>query len=175
LAREYPDLELDEAIVAAEQKVDRFQIYEMLLLPLEKVKQSPKWHPEGDALYHSLQVFDLACDALPYDEEFQLAALLHDVGKAIDPHDHVAAGLEALEGYITPRTAWLIEHHIEAHALREGTLGHRARLRLQANESFEELMLLDECDRRGRQRGVEASELPEAIEQLRELARMCGE
>ena len=64
----------------------------MLLLPLETVKQNPAYHPEGDALYHSLQVFDLARDALPYDEEFQLAALLHDVGKAIDPRDHVAAG-----------------------------------------------------------------------------------
>ncbi len=29
--------------------MDRFQIYEMLLLPLERVKQSRKYHPEvGD-------------------------------------------------------------------------------------------------------------------------------
>ena len=61
----------------------------MLLQPLEGVKQSPKHHPEGDALYHSLQVFELARDERPYDEEFLLAALLHDVGKAIDPADHV--------------------------------------------------------------------------------------
>ena len=27
--------------------------------PLESVKQNPKYHPEGDALYHSLQVFEL--------------------------------------------------------------------------------------------------------------------
>ena len=65
----------------------------LTLLPLENVKESPKYHPEGDALYHSLQVFDLACDALPYDEEFLLAALLHDVGKGIDRSDHVLAGL----------------------------------------------------------------------------------
>ena len=56
-------------------------------------------------LYHSLQVFELAREALPYDEEFLLAALLHDVGKAIDARDHVAAGLEALDGHITPRRA----------------------------------------------------------------------
>ena len=47
----------------------------MLLLPLERMRQNPKCHPEGDVLYHSLQVFDLACDAQPYDEEFLLAAL----------------------------------------------------------------------------------------------------
>ena len=114
LADEYPDTDIEGALMEAEQSVDRFQIYQMLLLPLETVKQRPEYHPEGDALYHSLQVFDLARDAQPYDEEFQLAALLHDVGKAIDPRDHIAAGLEALDGHITPRTAWLIEHHAEA-------------------------------------------------------------
>lgn len=175
LQREYPDLALEEAVVEAESKVDRFQIYRMLLLPLERVRQSPKWHPEGDMLYHSLQVFDLACDAQPYDEDFLLAALLHDVGKGIDPHDHVAAGLEALEGYITPRTSWLIEHHMEAHSLADGTLGARARRRLEADENYDDLVLLAQCDRRGRQRSVESSDLDEALEYLRELARTCGE
>jgi hypothetical protein len=167
-------MEIEDELIEAEGRIDRFQIYQMLLLPLEGVKQSPKYHPEGDALYHSLQVFDLARDELPYDEEFQLAALLHDVGKAIDPHDHVAAGLEALEGYITPRTRWLIEHHMDAQNLRDGTLGHRARHRLEASENYEELMLLCDCDRNGRQRGVEVPELEEALEHLRSLAKMCG-
>ena len=40
-------------------------------------------HPEGDVLYHLLQCYVLAVDELPYDEEFQLAALLHDVGKIV--------------------------------------------------------------------------------------------
>ena len=174
LEREYPNLSLDEAVIEAEQKVDRFQIYQMLLLPLEQVKQSRKYHPEGDALYHSLQVFDLASHELPYDEEFLLAALLHDVGKAIDAHDHVAAGLEALEGFITERTAWMIEHHMEAQAAFEGTLGQRARRRLEESEDFEELLLLARCDRHGRVAGVAAPELEEALEYLRELSRTCG-
>lgn len=175
LNTEYPELILDCAVVEAESKVDRFQIYRMLLMPLERVRQNPKWHPEGDMLYHSLQVFDLACDAQPYDEEFLLAALLHDVGKGIDPRDHVAAGLEALDGYITPRTVWLIEHHMEGKGVIEGTIGARARRRLEADENYDDLMLLAQCDRRGRQRGVEASDLDEAIEYLRDLARTCGE
>jgi predicted HD phosphohydrolase len=164
---------IDQALEESEHKVDRFQIYQMLLLPLEGVKQNPRYHPEGDALYHSLQVFDLARDELPYDEEFLLAALLHDVGKAVDPRDHVRAALESLEGTITPRTAWLIEHHMEAAALRDGKLGARARHRLEASEDYEDLLLLCDCDRAGRQSGVEAPELEEALDYLRELSQSC--
>ncbi len=159
----------------AENRVDRFQIYEMLLLPLEKVKETRAFHPEGDVLYHSLQVFDLARDERPYDEEFLLAALLHDVGKGIDRREHTAAALEALEGFIAPRCAWLIEHHMEAGALRDGVLGARSRHRLEASDDFDELMLLAECDRQGRAVGVEAPELDEVLEYLRELAESCGE
>jgi hypothetical protein len=169
LAKEYPDLALDEAVDEANQGVDRFQIYEMLLLPLERVKQSPKYHPEGDVLYHSLQVFDLARDELPYDEEFLLAALLHDVGKGIDPRDHVAAGLEALAEFITPRTSWLIEHHMEAHKYKDCTLGARARRRLSEHEDFDTLLTLSDCDRRGRQRGVEVPDVEEALAYIRDL------
>jgi hypothetical protein len=175
LNREYPGIDLEQGVAEAENRVDRFQLYEALLLPLENVKENPKYHPEGDALYHSLQVFDLARDELPYDEDFLLAALLHDVGKAIDPADHVPAGLEALEGFITDRTAWLIAHHMEAQALLDGTLGARARRRFRQSESYEELLLLARCDREGRQAGVEASELEEALDYLRELAAMCGD
>ena len=92
------------------------------------------------------------------------------VGKAIDPHDHVAAGLEGLGSFITPRTVWLIEHHMQAQKILDGTIGARARRRLQANESYEELVSLAQCDRDGRQRGVEAPDLDEALDYLRDLA-----
>jgi predicted nucleotidyltransferase/predicted HD phosphohydrolase len=174
LADQYPEMAVDDALVEAENQVDRFQIYHMLLLPLERVKQSPKYHPEGDALYHSLQVFDLASHELPYDEEFLLSALLHDVGKAIDPHDHVAAGLEALDGVITDRTRWLIEHHMEAHAILDGTIGQRAKKRLADSDDYDALLTLARCDRQGRAKGVAAPELEEAITYLRELADSCG-
>jgi hypothetical protein len=154
---------------------DRFDRYRRLLLPLEQVKPNPQFHKESDTLNHSLQVFDLARHELPYDEEFLLAALLHDVGKAIDRKNHIAAGLAALADSITPRTAWLIEHHTAANQMAEGTLGMRARRRLEANESFDELELLSKCDRGGRQKDVHVPELDEALEYLRQLEQEHGE
>ena len=166
---------MPELLPADQAPTDRFLAFALLLQPLEKVQQDRDAHPEGDALYHSLQVFELARQKLPYDEEFLLAALLHDVGKAIDPRDHVAAALEVLEGLITPRTAWLIEHHQEALTYSQGTLGARLRRRLQAAEDFDELMLLAQCDRGGRRVGMAVPDVQGALQYLRELAEMCGE
>jgi HD domain len=174
LTREYPDLDLSAALSTAAAQVDRFQLYESLLLPLENITGPRAYHPEGDMLYHSLQVFDHARNALAYDEEFLSAALLHDVGKAIDPTDHVDAALEALNGFITDRTAWLIEHHMLAHDLSEGRLGVRARRRLEQSEHYEDLLLLGDCDRAGRQLGAPAPELDEALDYLRGLSTMFG-
>lgn len=169
LQQEYPGVDLDSVGQRLEDHLDCFDLYRMLLMPLEEVKQNPAYHPEGDALYHSLQVFELARQRLPYDEEFLLAALLHDVGKAIDPADHVGAGLAALEGAITPRTELLIAHHMEAHGYRDGTLGHRARARLKELEDFEDLMLLAELDHEGRRRGVVVCTVAEALAYIHAL------
>jgi hypothetical protein len=175
LREKEPEIDLDEAVESLETRIDRFELYRMLLQPLEGVKQSPKYHPEGDALYHSLQVFERARDERPYDEEFLLAALLHDVGKAIDPADHVAAALQALEGSITERTSTLIGHHMEAQAYREGTLGARASSRLRGLEDFEEVMLLHSLDRKGRVPGAVVCELPQALDYIRGLEREFDE
>lgn len=169
LRAERPDVDLDRETERVEDQVDRFELYRFLLQPLERVKQNPKYHPEGDVLYHSLQVFELARDSQPYDEEFVLAALLHDVGKGIDPADHVTAGLQALEGTITRRTAFLIAHHMEALAYRDGTLGARARRRLEESDDFEDLMLLRDLDTRGRVSGAIVCSLEEAIDYIRTL------
>ncbi len=151
---------------------DSSTVFLSLLVPLENVKQHPRYHPEGDALFHSMQVYALAKDMHPYDEEFLLAALLHDVGKAIDPNDHVAAGLEALEGFLSPRTMWLIAHHMEAHKIHDRTIGARRRKRLAAHPFYEDLIELGQCDRAGRVPGA-AVETPEAaldyIEQIDHL------
>jgi hypothetical protein len=64
---------------------------------------------------------------------------------------------------------------MEGHALLDGTIGARARRRLQASPDFEELELLSRCDREGRRQGVEVPEVEEALDYLRDLAATCGE
>jgi hypothetical protein len=174
LAREYPDLDLEGELDTSAGRPDPYQVYRMLLLPLENVTQGAKHHPEGDVLYHSLQVFELAREHRPYDEEFLLAALLHDVGKGLDRAHHVEAALEALEGLITERTQFLIAHHMHAHDYRAGTLGARLRRLLEASPDFEDLMLLRQLDDAGRVPGAVVGTVDEALDYLKELERQNG-
>ena len=59
---------------------------------------------------------------------------------------------------------------MEAHKLHDRTIGARARKRLQQNESYDELVLLGECDRAGRVVGVQTSQLEEALEFIRQIS-----
>ncbi len=171
LVREYPGLDLEGELQATESVVDPYQLYRLLLLPLEEVKQHPRYHPEGDVLFHTLQVFELARDHRPYDEEFLLAALLHDVGKGLDRADHVASGLAALDGLITERTRFFIEHHMHAHEYRAGSLPAALRRELEASPDFDDLMLLRELDDAGRVPGAVVGTLDEALDYVKELER----
>jgi HD domain len=174
LAREYPGLDLEGNLQAADAAMDPYQIYRMLLLPLEDAKQGAQHHPEGDVLYHSLQVFELARDHRPYDEEFLLAALLHDVGKGLDRSDHVGAALSALDGLITDRTKFFIEHHMNAHLYRKGQLPPKVRRELETSPDFEDLLLLRELDDAGRVPGAVVGTVDEALDYLKELERSNG-
>lgn len=174
LEEEYPGIDCVAEVDKLADRIDPLQLFESLLYPLENVMQDSRFHPEGDALYHSLQVFDLGVNVHPYDEEFLLAALLHDVGKAIDPHDHVEAGLEAMEGFVTERTEWLIRHHMDCHRIVTGTLGARAHRRLRDNENYAELIQLGEIDRQGRQCGIQTSSVEEALGYIRNLSGVFG-
>jgi hypothetical protein len=167
--------EIGEQLRAFERRLqpngweDRFAVYAELLQPLADVMQDPQMHPEGDALYHSLQVFQLVAEEYPYDEELLTAALLHDVGKAIDRRDHHGATLVALAGIVTERTLWLIEQLPTAQSLLQGRLGARARNRLESSDDRDELIFLAKCDAAGRVRGAVVPELEEALALLSEL------
>jgi hypothetical protein len=156
-------------VASLAEHLDRFALYKLRLEPLEAVKQNPKYHPEGDALYHSLQVFDLAREARPYDEEFLLAALLHDVGKAIDPTDHAGSAVDALRGAVTERTLWLIEHHMDLLALRKNSLGAKTKRLIETSEWYEDLRLLRDLDDAGRMQGAIVGTVDEALAYLKGL------
>ena len=164
-----PDPEEGGETLHLADHLDRFALYKLRLEPLAAVKLDPKSHPEGDALYHSLQVFERARDVRPFDEELLTAALLHEVGRAIDPRDAVASGLDALREAITPRTAWLIAHLDDAHALRRKALDSRTRQAIEASEWFEDLLLLRDFDEAGRVVGAPVGTVAEVLDFIRGL------
>lgn len=82
------------------------------LLDLEHVEQNPIYHPEGNALFHSLQVFQLSLK-LSNDPEIWAASLFHDIGKAINGPDHAEIGAELLDGIFNENIQWLIRHHLD--------------------------------------------------------------
>ena len=75
----------------------------------------------------------------------------------------LAGGVEALQGEVSERTLTLIANHMDAHAYRNGTLGARARRRLEALPDFDDLLLLSELDQAGRKRGAAVCTVDEAI------------
>lgn len=161
--------ELDAEIEGLDPTTDRFEVYRLLLTQLEEVRQDARYHPEGDALHHSLQVFDLALADRPYDEEFLTAALLHDVGKAAHTDDHAAAGAALLDGVVTHRARWLVANHGLVRPYRDGLLAAGPRRQLEASADFDDLLLLGQLDDAGRRHGAPTSSLDDALAQLREL------
>lgn len=166
---QYGSIDIDGKLDSYVSESECYEMFQMLLLPLEHIKGGVQ-HPEGDTLYHSLQVFELARrEGYGYDIEFLQAALLHDVGKALDSRDHAEVGADALAGFVTPRTEFLVRHHMDALHYKQGTLGHKKTVELRHSEFFEDLMELREFDTRGRQRGTIVDTVEEALEYLKKL------
>ncbi|MDD1622911.1 MAG: multifunctional CCA addition/repair protein [Methylococcaceae bacterium] len=145
------------------------------------VPQPEKYHPEIDTGVHILMVLDQAA-SLSAKADVRLAALLHDLGKALTPsqywpshHGHEQKGLSALhslcERLRVPKSfkilcAQVMEYHTHCHRaleLRADTLVDM----LQAIGAFkpdnrlEEFILACEADARGRT-GFEKRLYPQA-------------
>ena len=131
-----------------------------LLEDLDDVEQSALYHPEGDALSHSLQVYQCAKKETT-DPELLAAALLHDVGKAIDYPNHDAAGSHALTGLMSPRIIWLIRHHLDLLISPQ-----RTRHRLAGSMQLSELEKLRRWDLAGRIPGLETIDAAEAVNEI---------
>ncbi len=155
------------AEVPTDEHPDAFRVFEMLIESLERVALDPEYHPEGDALYHTLQVFELGVQERPYDEEFLLACLLHDAGLAINPRHPVLSVIDALGTLITDRTRTLIElRPVAAEYLRTGDCPRS----LRKSEEFDDAVLLARLDRSGRVPGTAVRTLSEALDFIRNLA-----
>lgn len=61
-------------------------------------------------LQHSLQMADAAFSA-GEDEEFVVAALVHDIGEVLVPVSHGEVAAALLRPHVSPATTWLLEHH----------------------------------------------------------------
>ena len=107
-----------------------------LLSDLDGVAQSPRYHPEGDALFHSLQVFELATRSST-DRVLWAVALFHDIGKAEAGADHAEVGADLLEGVLAPRAVWLVRHHLDL--LRDARGTRRRHLNTPALSDLEKL------------------------------------
>ena len=114
-----------------------------LLAGIDGVEQDPRWHPEGDALFHSLQVF-LHAQAASTDHQLWAAALFHDVGKGLDG-DHEIEGSLLLDGLMPERVLWLIRHHLDL--LRDPA---RTRRKLRGTDRLRDLEALRCWDVAGR-------------------------
>ncbi|MGE0790473.1 MAG: HD domain-containing protein [Sandaracinaceae bacterium] len=119
------------------------ELYDDLLAamePLARVRQDRRYHPEGDALFHSLQVFDLAL-AANEPPHVVAAALFHDIGKAEVEGPHEVAGADRLADVADERTLWLVAQHMDLLRDPRAHLGDPRR---------EELARLRAYDDRGR-------------------------
>lgn len=139
-----------------------------LLLALDRVPQDPRWHPEGDALFHSLQVFELARRETA-DRSLWAAALLHDVGKAFATFDHAEEGADALAELVCPRVVWLVRHHLCLMRAPGAT-----KRQIRGTKALADLVRLRRWDVGGRSPGARVLSAEAAVEVLLDGATSGG-
>ncbi|MCP4675023.1 MAG: HD domain-containing protein [Deltaproteobacteria bacterium] len=139
-----------------------FDHFIALLQPLARVHQEPDFHPEGDALFHSLQVFERAKTESD-DPEIWAAALLHDVGKTLTISEHAEVGADLLLDSVSARVCWLVEHHMDLVRDPKGS-----RISLAKNPRAADLLQLRRWDLAGRSPHAWVSPLEAALGELLE-------
>lgn len=153
------------------------------------VPQPTKYHPEIDTGVHSLMALTQAAK-LSEKPEVRLAALLHDLGKALTKpehwpshHGHERKGLPVLEKFcrrlrvpkaVKTLCAQVMEYHTHCHRafeLRADTLTDMLQIigAFKPENQLEAFLLACEADARGRT-GFEARDYPQA-DYIRAAAR----
>jgi len=122
----------------------------MLVERLNGVTQMEKWHPEGDAFQHTLQVVNWALKESD-DIDLVLAALLHDVGKFKDTIGHDKWGADMIEDYVSHKTLWLVKQHMRICWYMSGKMKRKFKIRkLLAHPYFVQGVELYRWDQLGR-------------------------
>jgi hypothetical protein len=170
------DDEIRQALTSGRSAHDRFDRIAESVQLLSAVHNHPAIGSADDGLEHALAVFATVYQVHPYDEELLTAALVLHAGLAIDRTHPEQATLMALSDCLTARTAWLVESRPLAESHSAGTIGQRARRRLEAHPDFEQLILLADASRQaaspdGPQPGMRPASisLEEALGVLRAL------
>lgn len=151
------------------------------------VPQRAEFHPEVDTGVHQEMVSDMAAQLAPGDDLIGFAALTHDLGKALTPHDelprhimHEQRGLKPLAA-LCERIKIPTDHrqlaeaacreHLNVHRIDE--LRDATVLELISRcdgfrrpERIAQMALVCECDKRGRL-GFEDSDYPQRATLLR--------
>ena len=121
-----------------------------LLFACGGVAQDPDYHPEGDVLRHTYQVFKWAIRE-SMDIDLILAALLHDVGKTVDNHNHVKEGVKLIDEFSSCKTVWLVRNHMLIWDYLKGEMqGLKKCLYLAGHTWLPELIQLARWDSKGR-------------------------
>jgi len=114
------------------------------------VPQMDRHHPEGDVFNHSLQVLRWAFRE-SIDTDLILAAMLHDVGKAIETRGHEEKAIEMLGDHLSAKTKWLIEQHMRIWDMVLGEMRRQGKVRYLIEHPFlPDFILLARWDKMGR-------------------------
>lgn len=148
---------------------DRFDRLAALVRPLAAIRLSSSGYSGLTRLDNALQNFAFVAQRFPYDEELLTAALLIEAGQIIDQKNSAEAILAAAVGLLTERTIWLISSHGAAVSYRDGTLGFRARQRLERHPDFEASLTLAEASGQPLGSTDDTFSLDEAVRWLRKI------
>ncbi len=80
-----------------------------ILTALQLLKNSLGGYPVS-RLDHSLQVATRAAKD-GADDELVVAALIHDIGDDLSPHNHPEIAAAILRPYVRPEVTWIVEQH----------------------------------------------------------------
>jgi predicted HD phosphohydrolase len=99
----------DYQLISREHKVLGRNLPKVLIGMLENLKGDPLGY-QVDRYEHSLQSATRAFRA-GASEEMVVAALIHDIGDTLAPHNHPELSAAILKPYVSAETHWIVAHH----------------------------------------------------------------